>query len=378
LTGHRPSSLDRDRSSLQRAKYCLPSLTAKPGNSSAAKSERKNTGEAFCLAIAANAALVSPMVEVNRRTVSERDEPGSWSRVIHDFFGASNVRLREPERFKADVMHGHFGNLEISRITSSSEFTERTPRHVRKGGRDHFVLVKVSNGVVQLKQRGRDREIPTGAFVLIDLNSPWTWEHTQQTEILNITVPAFLLRSRLRTVDQLVCTPTDGKTGLWGITSDLMCSLSEQLASVTPPAAYSYSSHLVELIALAFEAGNVDALESENASVRTVLRRRCISFMRANLADQTLDPERISSSMGISVRYLHRVFQDESETVCASLRELRLEAAHRALANPANSRIAISEIALRFGFKNPAHFAAAFKSKYGISSTEWRRRSPPG
>ena len=88
------------------------------------------------------------MVEVNRRTVSERDQPGSWSQVIHNFFGDSNVRLREQERFSADVVHGHFGNVEISRITSSSEFTERTSRHVRKDGRDHFVLVNVRNGDV--------------------------------------------------------------------------------------------------------------------------------------------------------------------------------------------------------------------------------------
>ena len=312
------------------------------------------------------------MVEVNRRTVSERDQPGVWDEVIHGFFGESNVRWREQDRFSGNVLHCHLGNLDFSRITSSSEFTERTSRHVRKDGRDGFVLVNVRNGVVQLKQRGRDREIPTGAFALFDLNSPWTWEHVRQTEIINLTIPAFMLRSRLRTVDQLVCIPTDGKTGLWGITSDLMRSLSEQLASVTSPAAYSYSSHLVELIALALEAGDIDLLESENTSVRTALRRRCIGFMRANLADQALDPERISSSMGISVRYLHRVFQDESETVCASLRELRLDAAHKALATPANGRIAISEIALRSGFKSPAHFAAAFKGKYGISATEWR------
>jgi AraC-like DNA-binding protein len=313
------------------------------------------------------------MVEVNRRTVSERDQPGAWGEMIHGFFGESNVRWREQDRFSGNVLHCHFGNLDFSRIASSSEFTERTSRHVRKDGRDHFVLANVRNGVVQLKQRGRDREIPTGAFALFDLNSPWTWEHAHATEIINITVPAFMLRSRLRTVDQLVCIPSDGKTGLWGITSDLMVSLSEQLASVTSPAALAYSSHLVELIALALEAGDADALESDNVPVRTALRRRCIAFMRANLADQTLDPEMISSSMGISVRYLHRVFQDESETVCALLRDLRLDAAHKALANAANGRLPVSEIALRTGFKSPAHFAAAFKSKYGVSATEWRR-----
>ena len=98
-----------------------------------------------------------------------------------------------------------------------------------------------------------------------------------------------------------------------GYQSDLVRSLSEQLASVTTPAAYSYSSHLVELIALAFESDEADTLERDNASVRTALRRRCIGFMQANLADQALDPEKISSSLGISVRYLHRIFQDESE-----------------------------------------------------------------
>jgi AraC-like DNA-binding protein len=318
-------------------------------------------------------ALVSPMVEVNRRTVSERDQPGAWGEVIHGFFGESNVRWREQDRFSGAVLHCHFGNLDFSRITSSSEFTERTSRHVRKDGRDHFVLVNVRDGAVQLKQRARDCEIPTGAFALFDLNSPWTWEHTHPTEIINITIPGFMLRSRLRMVDQLVCVPTEGKAGLWGITSDLMRSLSEQLASVTSPAACSYSSHLVELIALAFEAGETDALESQHAPVRIALRRRCLSFMRANLADPSLDPEKISAAMGISVRYLHRIFQDESETVCVSLRDLRLEAARRALENSANGQLPVSEIALRAGFKSPAHFAAAFKSKYGLSATEWRR-----
>jgi AraC-like DNA-binding protein len=293
--------------------------------------------------------------------------------MIHGFFGESNLRWRDPDRFVGSVLHCHFGNLDFSRITSSCEFTERTSRHVRKDGRDQFVLVNVRNGCVQLKQRGRDREIPAGSFALFDLNSPWTWEHAGSTEIINVTMPAFLLRSRLRTVDQLVCIPADPKAGLWGITSDLMRSLSEQLACVPAAAAYSYSSHLVELIALAFEAGESDALESEHTPVRTALRRRCIGFMRANLADQTLDPEKISGSMGISVRYLHRIFQDGSETVYASLRDLRLEAGRNALANPVNGQLPISEIALRSGFKSPSHFAAAFKSKYGISATEWRR-----
>jgi AraC-like DNA-binding protein len=318
------------------------------------------------------------MVEVNRRNVSERDEPGAWRGMIQGFFGDSNVLLREQDQFTGKIVDCRFGNLDFSRIISSSEFTERTSRHVRKDGRDHFVLVNVHNGVVRLKQRGRDREIPTGAFALFDLNSPWTWEHADATEIINITMPGFMLRSRLRTVDQLVCIPSDGRTGLWGITSDLMRSLSEQLGSIPSPAAYSYSSHLVELIALAFEAGATDALESNNGPVRSALRRRCLGFMRANLADQELDPEKISDSMGISVRYLHRIFQEESDTVCASLRDLRLEAAHQALANPANGRLPISEIALRTGFKSAAHFAAAFKGKYGLSATEWRRNAQTG
>lgn len=315
------------------------------------------------------------MVEVNRRSVSERDRPGSWSGIIHDFFGESNVSVREQDRFCAEVVHSEFGNLQISKITSSSEFTERTTRHVKRDARDNFVLVNVRKGVVRLKQRARDCEILSGAFALFDLNSPWTWQHPQQTEIINVTVPGAMLRARLRTLDRLVCAPKSANSGLWKVASDLVTSLTEQLPHLHPSAGFGYGGHLVELIAVALEADETDALEAGNASVRTILHRRCVGFIRANLADPTLDPETISSAMGISVRYLHRIFQDAGQSVCAALRDLRLHAAHRALADPATLRIPVSEIALRCGFKSQAHFAVAFKAKYGLPATEWRRQA---
>jgi AraC-like DNA-binding protein len=52
---------------------------------------------------------------------------------------------------------------------------------------------------------------------------------------------------------------------------------------------------------------------------------------------------------------------------------MRLETSKLALADPQMASIQIREIARRVGFRSQAHFAAAFKSRYGISASEWRK-----
>jgi AraC-like DNA-binding protein len=67
------------------------------------------------------------------------------------------------------------------------------------------------------------------------------------------------------------------------------------------------------------------------------------------------------------------VFEESGESVCEFLRSTRLEASKAELADPQKASTQIREIARRVGFRSQAHFAAAFKSRYGVSATEWRK-----
>ncbi|MFE4330531.1 helix-turn-helix transcriptional regulator [Streptomyces sp. NPDC056831] len=77
---------------------------------------------------------------------------------------------------------------------------------------------------------------------------------------------------------------------------------------------------------------------------------------------------------GISVRYLHRLFEAESTTVCQWIREQRLHECRRELVVRAAESVSLGQVARRWGFTGPARFSRAFRRSYGLSPTDWLDR----
>lgn len=76
----------------------------------------------------------------------------------------------------------------------------------------------------------------------------------------------------------------------------------------------------------------------------------------------------------MSAPHLHRLFKSENGglTLGAWLNDLRLEGAVAMLADP-DCFLRISEIAIAVGLPNESHFAKIFKSKYGMTPTQYQR-----
>jgi AraC-like DNA-binding protein len=90
------------------------------------------------------------------------------------------------------------------------------------------------------------------------------------------------------------------------------------------------------------------------------------------LADPDLSPASIAAAHHISVRSLHRLFQDHEETVAAWIRERRLERCRRDLADPRLSDHPAHAIGRKWGFADPAHFSRAFRATHGLSPSAYR------
>jgi len=94
-------------------------------------------------------------------------------------------------------------------------------------------------------------------------------------------------------------------------------------------------------------------------------------FMRAHLGFP-LTLQGISECIGMSRFHTLRLFKSVyGETPIKRLTRLRMEHAQFLLGHPGDS---VTEIALRCGYDNPAHFATAFRRHTGITPTEFRRR----
>lgn len=95
------------------------------------------------------------------------------------------------------------------------------------------------------------------------------------------------------------------------------------------------------------------------------------AYMKEHYKDE-LSLERLAEIFGYSPTYLCRMFQKYAGINYSSyLQSIRLEYAYQELVN---SDVTISEIAMENGFPNSKAFTKAFRDKYGMLPSEYRKR----
>lgn len=102
--------------------------------------------------------------------------------------------------------------------------------------------------------------------------------------------------------------------------------------------------------------------------------RKALQYIDVHLADPIHVPE-LARQAGVGVRRLQRVFGRELQTTPSDyVRTRRLENARRDLRDPLLEHETIATIAVLNGFSHPGRFAADFRSRYGETPREARRR----
>lgn len=309
------------------------------------------------------------MVEVAHRSASGRDRAQSWRAIVAEHFGLADLLVRDGPSFTGAVTNWRLGALDLTSVTCSSEFVDRRLSHVRADRREKVILVNIRRGTVRLRQSGVDAVLGPGSIILYSPDAPFRWEHDTLTDIDNVAFPAAVFHSRFRNLEGILCRPFVADAGPWKIASDFLGSLAAQNESLPRAAADAYAGHLVDLVATALDCDDAPS------STRVAIRRRVESFVRAHLADADLGPRGIAAAIGISVRYLHRLFEESELSLGAFILDRRLSAARGLLCDSARSGLPVAEIALRCGFRSHSSFARSFREHFGMSPTAFRSRA---
>jgi AraC-like DNA-binding protein len=101
------------------------------------------------------------------------------------------------------------------------------------------------------------------------------------------------------------------------------------------------------------------------------LHAAAVEYIEQHLADPDLRPPQIADALGVSLRYLHRAFDDEEVTVARHLRERRLDLVAEAL-RTASRPPSLAALAERYGFSSQDGLARAFRRRFGRSMTDFR------
>ena len=165
-------------------------------------------------------------------------------------------------------------------------------------------------------------------------------------------------------------------TALRLMTGYVRDALSEPVLS-SASLADAVAAHLTELIALSLDPASAAAPPASLGGVRAARLAAVKADIGRHLSDGTLSAAALAARHRISVRYLHKLFEDEELTYSQYVLSQRLALARRRLRHPGFATRTISSIASDAGFGDLSYFNRAFRRWYGITPSE-ARRFPPG
>ncbi|WP_436536140.1 helix-turn-helix domain-containing protein [Actinoplanes sp. HUAS TT8] len=233
-------------------------------------------------------------------------------------------------------------------------------RERNASGGENLAVKVMTRGRTRIEQGRGDAELGPADLVLLDPTRTLRFESTAAAHV-TILVPRRELRIRPTQIDRLVGRRIDGRHGPGALVSVLARQSALSATDFREAEALRSAAAVIELIAVALEA----RLGDEQPAPDEWLRNRIAGYIEARLADPDLSPLGIATAHHISVRRLHKLFEDQPLTVAALIRRRRLERCRAELT--AGGRT-VTAVAARWGFSDATHFSKLFKSTFGYTA----------
>lgn len=314
------------------------------------------------------------------RTIFDSEDlpPGHQFEQWHDVMlrRSAPVLVTRGERadFPGRLRESDLGVAQLAVFRTPEYAIRRTPKLIRHSDPESYKLALV-RGRHGMATAGGDAVVDAGDFILFDTSHPFAEQvfaggETQGQTVVTVARSALPLPARQ--VDRLLGMRMPGDTGVGSTLSRFLRGL---LADADKLGAHDAGrlGHAVVDLVIAVLAHHLDADSSVPPEGRQrSLLARIHAFIDVHLGDSGLSPHAVAAAHHVSVRYLHRLFQQQGTTIGSLIRTRRLEACRRDLAEPLLASRPIHAIAARWGFTRPADFSRMFRTAYGVSPRDYR------
>lgn len=306
------------------------------------------------------------------------DRVDAWRTVVADSLLASRVHVEQPDAFHASMRAGWLGPTLVSVTSYSSMRSLRTTRLIRRSDPELYTVAIPRRGRLALNQFGRQTLAGPGELMIFPTfrpNEGIVRAGESRAESLVCQLPRGLLPLPERRAERLIARRLPTRDAVGPLLIGLLTGIDADADTYLPGDGPRLGVVLLDLIAafMAHHLGAEDEVPPE--SRQRALHAQALAFIQRNLGDPGLTPAVVAAAHHVSVRTLHRLFQDHGHSVTAHIRHERLEHARRDLINPALADRPVHAIAARWGFTHPAAFTRAFSTAYGLAPRDYRQQA---
>lgn len=263
------------------------------------------------------------------------------------------------------------GNLRLSSIRSSEITLERLRREPESVNKDAYFAVVLLSGVYRLRQNGKEIFLNPGDIALYDVTQAHQIRCPERFSKLIISIPRSILEDRFSGAAHCTGLRIPGNIGIGCVASTLIQSMVAQASNLDPNEFGRLSDYTIDVLTLALSS--VRPSKFFLSGTRSLTLNRIKGLIERNLSSPELNTAMVSEGIGLSSRYINRLFRDEDTSLMRFIWRRRLENCRGELLDPLHVGRSITDIALHWGFNDVAHFSRVFKRKYGCSPREYRK-----
>ncbi|QND44413.1 helix-turn-helix domain-containing protein (plasmid) [Rhizobium lusitanum] len=297
------------------------------------------------------------------QTMGLKDRFDYWHEVVCRNYAHCLGSVENKADFNARTAVLNFGSVEISDVISSPIRYERRKHDLRCGPRDDIFVSLMVEGSAQFEQNGKQQAHETGDVLIYDAGRPYLYHHKRAYRSILLRISRPTIEARLPNVDDLGGVVLKAGGPLGHLVGSLMQESFEIASKADGIDTMEFSGPTLDMIAAAIrQAGGNRVLHN---STHSALLQRVQSYMKSNLADDSLTLEAIARDQNVSVRTLSRLFAETGSTPMGWLQAQRLAWAYTALTERKIS--SVTEAAFSAGFCELSHFSRTFKKAYGHS-----------
>ena len=308
----------------------------------------------------------------NTATVAGRDRFEFWHEVICSAFVRLEAETLPSEQpFQAEIFSTDLGALALSRVHAQPHTVRRSPSLIRDEPRDEVLVSLQLSGVGVVMQDDREAVLEVGDFALYDATRPYNLVMPGEFDMLVLQFDRQFLLERCPFPEPLTAVRMRSNGKVTAPVSSFLRSLEPFAFGEENAVSRQLATSALDLLGVALADHFGDAMAPGSSSTKHFLR--ACTYINAYADDPDLDPARIASSIGVSLRYLHQLFRDHNTTVTTYLMRRRLARCRDDLVCGQHRAKTITDIAFSHGFKTPAHFSRCFVEAYGTTPSDARR-----
>jgi AraC family transcriptional activator of tynA and feaB len=292
-----------------------------------------------------------------------------WREMVLRMFADVEITSHVDQGFHGHMRTRFVDGVRFTVVDAASQGVARRHPEAREHYEDCYFAVLMLAGSQWLEQDGRQVLLRPGDFAFYDGARPHSLTFSRHWGELILNIPRPLLDRELGGAGGLTATRAVCDRGAGALLRGHLAGLAQELGALDRDDLARLSRSTLGLIAaaMAHAGGRVEVRGRD----QTLIRAKAL--VERSLDDPSLDAPRIAAALGISTRYLNKLFEAEHTSLMRFVLARRLERCRDDLLDPACSAHSVSDIALRWGFNDLSHFSRVFRARFGESPRECRR-----